>query len=121
VTGSITSREASACFSCKQKREYDLPINLFNYLKLDRQKSRVVDPDPLNPDPNPAFPVNPDSDPIQIQSFDDQKMKKKNTTEIFFAFLIKNCNLTIPRPYEGCPSYRRSLQPSKENIQHFKK
>jgi hypothetical protein len=22
--------------------------------------------------------------------------------------------------HKGCPSYRRSLQPSKENIQHFK-
>ncbi len=32
----------------------------------------------------------------------------------------KNCNLLIPRPHEGQRSYRRSLQPSKENIQHFK-
>jgi hypothetical protein len=39
--------------------------------------------------------VNPD--PIRIQGFDDQKLKKKKY------------------------SYRRSLQPSKENIQHLKK
>jgi hypothetical protein len=31
---------------------------------------RVVDPDP-----DPAFPVNPD--PVWIQGFDDQKLKKK--------------------------------------------
>ncbi len=33
-------------------------------------------------------------------------------------FLIKYCNLLIPRP--PGTGYRRSLQPSKENIQHFK-
>jgi hypothetical protein len=37
----------------------------------------VVDPDSLNldPDPDPAFQVNPD--PFRIQSFDDKKFKKK--------------------------------------------
>jgi hypothetical protein len=34
-------------------------------------------------DPDPAFPVNPDPDPILIQGFDDQKQKKKNTGEQF--------------------------------------
>ncbi len=36
-------------------------------------------------------------------------------------FLIKNCDLLIPRHpyYKGRPIYCRSLQPSKENIQHF--
>jgi hypothetical protein len=54
--------------------------------------------------------VNPD--PIRIQGFDEQKLKKKNTEEMFF-FLSKIAIYL-------CPSYRRSLQPSKENIQHFK-
>ncbi len=37
----------------------------------------------------------------------------------FDIFLIKNCNLLFPGLIKGRPSYRRSLQPSKENIQHF--
>jgi hypothetical protein len=41
-----------------------------------------VDPESLNPDPeslnlDPGFQVNPDPDPIRIQGFDDQKLKKK--------------------------------------------
>jgi hypothetical protein len=42
----------------------------------------------MNPvtDPDPAFKVNSDPDPIQIQGFDDQKLKKINTDEIFFIF-----------------------------------
>ena len=34
--------------------------------------------------------------------------------------MIKNCNLPIPRPRKVCPGYRRSLQLTKEAIQHFK-
>jgi hypothetical protein len=61
-----------------------------------------VDLDSLNPDtdtdPDPAFQVNPDN---PEQGFYDQKLKKKNTAENFFyLFLIKNCNLLIPRPPE---------------------
>ncbi len=33
----------------------------------------VVDPDSLKSDPDPAFQVNPNPDPIWIQGFDDQK------------------------------------------------
>jgi hypothetical protein len=40
-----------------------------------------VDPDSLNPDPDPVFQVNsdtdPDLDPIRIQGFDEQNMKRK--------------------------------------------
>ncbi len=51
-----------------------------------------MDPDSLNPDPDPAFQLNPDSDtdsdtdadPTRIQGFDDQKLKKKNTAEKLF-------------------------------------
>jgi hypothetical protein len=34
---------------------------------------RAVDPDSLNPDPDPAFQVNPDLDPIRIQGFMTKK------------------------------------------------
>jgi hypothetical protein len=59
-----------------------------------------VDPYSLNPDPDtnpdPTFKVNPD--PIRIQGFDDQQNLRKKYSFIFlFLFLIKNCNLLIPR------------------------
>ncbi len=60
-------------------------------------------------DPDPAFQV------IRIQGFDDQKFKKKYTAENFFFFFWSKIAIYLR------PSYRRSLQPSKENIQHFKK
>ncbi len=44
-------------------------------------------------EPDPAFQVNPDPntdpDPIWIQGFDDQKVKKKNQLKLVFLFLIK--------------------------------
>ncbi len=48
------------------------------------------------------------------------KILKKFQMEKKILFWIKNYNLPIPRPPKKLPSYRRSLQPSKENIQHFK-
>jgi hypothetical protein len=57
--------------------------------------------------------VNSDPDLNRIQGFADQKLKKKNTAQILF--LAKKIAIYL------CPSYRRSLQPSKENTQHFKK
>jgi hypothetical protein len=45
----------------------------------------VVDPDSFNPDPDPAFQVNPDQDSIRIQGFDDQKFKKKKIQLKFFS------------------------------------
>ncbi len=59
---------------------------------------------------------------IRIQSGSKALMTKnweKMQLNIFFLFLIRNCNLLISRPPKTIPSYRRSLQPSKENIQHF--
>jgi hypothetical protein len=41
-------------------------------------------------DPDPAFQVNPDTDPIPDPGFDDQKWRK-NTAEInIYLFFIKN-------------------------------
>ncbi len=57
----------------------------------------------------------PDTDP----GFWWLKIGKNTTKKIYF--LVKNCNLLIPKLLKGRPSYRRSLQPPKENIQHFKK
>jgi hypothetical protein len=51
---------------------------------------------------------------IRIQGFDDQKLKE----HFFISFFEQNCNLLIP---SGRLSNRRSLQPSKEKIQHLKK
>jgi hypothetical protein len=51
--------------------------------------------------PDPAFQVKPDpdtADPIRIQGFHDQKLKKKNTVQqklFFYLSLIKNCNLLV--------------------------
>jgi hypothetical protein len=43
-----------------------------------------------DPDPDPSFEVNPNLDPIRIQGFDDQKLKKKNTDEnLFISFILK--------------------------------
>ncbi len=58
--------------------------------------------------------TNPDPDP----GLSWPKIEKNLQLKIFcIYFLIKNCNLPIPKPPE---SYRRSLQLSKEAIQHFK-
>ncbi len=52
--------------------------------------------------------------------FDDQKLEKLYSWKNLTIFLIKNCNLRILGLHKGGPSNGRSLQPSKENIQHFK-
>jgi hypothetical protein len=65
-----------------------------------------VESDSINPDPDLAFQVNPDPDPIRIQGFDHQKLKKKTQLKIsvfLHLSLITNYNLLIPRP-----SYRTS-------------
>jgi hypothetical protein len=56
---------------------------------------------------------------FQTQGSDDQKFKKKKNY-IWIYFSSKTAiylSLGLPK---GRPSYRRSLQPSKENIKHFK-
>jgi hypothetical protein len=63
-----------------------------------RPVGRAGDPDSLNPNPDtdPAFRVNPDLDPIQIQGFDDLKL-----------FLIKNCNLIMSKLQEKPSAFKR--------------
>ena len=55
-----------------------------------------------------------DPDPIRIQGFNDQKFKKNYSWKFFYIFFISKTAIYL---YLGlhkvCPSYRRSLQPSK--------
>ncbi len=99
------------------------------------------DPDPYlwltNPDPGGPKHGDPDSDPehwylgsgfsesgsrfrifgwIAIQIRTKNYRRKKN----LLFFFIKNGNYLSLGLHNGRPSFRRSLQPSKENIQHFK-
>ncbi len=60
---------------------------------------------------------------IRIQGFDDQKLKKKMQQKSFCLSFFRSIiaiYLSLGL-YKGRPSYSRSLQSSKENIQHFKK
>jgi hypothetical protein len=72
-----------------------------------------VDPESLNPDmgPDPAFQVNPytDPDPTRIQGFDDQKFKEKIQLIFSFFFCLKFAIYLSPGLHKGRPSYRRSL------------
>jgi hypothetical protein len=57
-----------------------------------------------DPDPDPEFDVGDQygsgsgSNPIRIQGFNDQNLKKIADENFFYFFYIKNCNLPIPRP-----------------------
>jgi hypothetical protein len=65
--------------------------------------------------------IEPDPDPIRIQGFDDQKCKKFTAKKIKFVLDQKLQFFYLSLGLQkGRPSYRRSLQPSKENNQHFK-
>ncbi len=82
---------------------------------------RVADPHWFNADPDPAFFPIADPDPVPNPGFWWPKVVKNLQLKFFLSiFWIINCNLLILRPPYGRTSYRRSLQPSKENIQHFK-
>jgi hypothetical protein len=62
-------------------------------------------------DPDQAFEVNPETKNMK---------ERKNTAEIFFCFKkIKIAIYFSPGLHQGRPNYRRRIQPSKENIQHF--
>ncbi len=57
---------------------------------------------------------------IRIQGFNDQKLKKIHTRKKIGIFWSKFAIYLSLGLHKGHPSYRRSLQPSKKNIQHFK-
>jgi hypothetical protein len=66
--------------------------------------------------------TNTDPDPIRIQGFNDQKLKKnyswKKNKKKFL--LSKTAIYLFLGFHKVCPSCRRSLQLSKEAIQRFK-
>jgi hypothetical protein len=65
--------------------------------------------------------TNPDPDPIRIQGFNDQKLKKKLQLKKKLNFFLSKTAIFLSLGlHKVCPSYRRSLQVSKEAIQHFK-
>ncbi len=80
------------------------------------QETSVVDRIHPNTNSDPAFQVIPDPDRIRIQVFDDQKLRKKYIWIFFWSKIAIYLSLGL---HKGRPSYRRSLQPSKENIQHI--
>ncbi len=64
----------------------------------------VLDPDSLSSDPDPAlYRLNTHPDPGCLWQ---KKIKKFITGKNFYIFLIKNCNLLIPRP----PQRKSKLQ-----------
>jgi hypothetical protein len=58
--------------------------------------------------------------PIRIQGFDDQKLTKICSWKKFNIFLSTIAVYLSLGRHKGHPSHRRSLQPPKTNIQHFK-
>ena len=56
---------------------------------------------------------------IQVQSFDDQKLEKIYSWKKKILLSKTTIYLSLGL-HKGHPSYRKSLQPSKENIQQFK-
>jgi hypothetical protein len=64
--------------------------------------------------------TDPDPDPIRIQGFNDQKLNKITAEKKFNFFGSKTIIYLSLGLQKERPSYRRSLQLSKEAIQHFK-
>jgi hypothetical protein len=54
---------------------------------------------------------------IQIHGFDGQKLEKKIQLKNYIKKIAIYLSLSL---HKDVPSYRRSLQPSKEYSQHFK-
>jgi hypothetical protein len=68
-----------------------------------QERTKVVTVGVSDPDPDPGF-------------LTKNRTKLTSEKKIFYLFfLIKNSNLLIPRPPLRSQSYKRSLQPSKEN------
>ncbi len=85
---------------------------------------RVVDPPWFNADPGPAFFLiadpDTDTDPVPNPRFWWPKIGKKIAAVKLIFYGSKISVYLSLGLHEGRTSYRRSLQPSKENIQHFK-
>ncbi len=59
---------------------------------------------------------------IVIQGFDDQKLNKITANKKIQLFFISKIAIYLSLGlHKGRPSYKRSLQPSRKNIQHLKR
>jgi hypothetical protein len=86
------------------------------FVKID-EITKILQPGiSVAEDPDLAFQVNPDPDP----GSESRGLMTKKTEEKNFSFLIKYAIYLSLGLHKGRPSYKRGLQPSKENIQHFK-
>ncbi len=138
-------REHNSCWKLKHLKltpagEIVLCCKLWNDLTLKLGEGRgghdwqnicgvwsVSDPYSFFTDPDPVVDAvdqygsgsgsNPD--PIRIQGFNDQKFKKNYSWKKKF-FLSKTAIYLSLGLHKVCPGYRRSLQLTKEAIQHFK-
>jgi hypothetical protein len=88
------------------------------YLKLaNYHPGRAVDPDSLNPDPDPdpAFQVHPDTNPDP--GLDDQKLKKKIKPNIFLSFYDQKLQFTyVQATREAFSPQKRTFSTSKNEI-----
>jgi hypothetical protein len=66
------------------------------------------------------FRLNADPDPIRIQGLMKKNFTKFKAENFYIFFWSKIAIYLSIGLHKGRPSYRRSLQSSKENIQHFK-
>jgi hypothetical protein len=78
-------------------------------------KTRVADPHSFLPEPDPTFLAE-----YRSGGFHDQKLKKITAEKKFNVFGSKTTIYLSLGLRKERPSYRRSLQLSKEAIQHFK-
>ncbi len=96
---------------CECTRFFCIPVPMFR-IRIHWVRIRI-----------PHFRLNtvPDPGPIWTKGFDDQELKKITIEKkkLIFFWLKIAINLSL-KPQKGRPSYRRSLQPWYENIQHFK-
>jgi hypothetical protein len=79
-----------------------------SFFRIRIQRSRLG----TNPDPDP--------DTIRIQGFNDQKLKKNCSRKKLNFFISKTAIYPSLGLHKVCPSYRRSLQLSKEGINPLK-
>jgi hypothetical protein len=74
--------------------------------------STITSPQQLQPDPDPAFYAGYQSG--------SRVLMIKNLTIYSWIFLMSKIAIYVSLDiHKGHPSYTRSLQPSKENMQHF--
>ncbi len=66
------------------------------------------------------IPIRIHPDPIRIQGFNDQNWKKIQLKIFFLFFFLSKTAIYLGLHKVLCPSYRRSLQLSKEASQNFK-